>query len=106
MKVKNKHGAKMVEPSSDFRLPLDLLLILDAETLEEALNCKYAVEHENEIQFCRDDDDLHATVEELDGAKFYTIDEIETDRIEAIIELLNMAEHDNLLGHVLDRIVR
>lgn len=96
----------MSEPSSDFRLPLDLLLIHDVESLEEALNCKYAVEHENEIQFCRDEDVLHTTIEDLEGVKYYTIDEIESDRIEAIIQLLNMAENDTMLGHVIDRIVR
>jgi hypothetical protein len=106
MKVSVKKVQKMTDSSSDFRLPLDLLLIHDVETLEDALKCQYAVEHENEIQFCKDKDELEAIIEDLEGAKYYTIDDIESDRIEAIIDLLNLAEKDNLLGHVLDRIVR
>lgn len=107
MTVKNKKGVKMAgESSIDVRLPLDLLLILDADVLEEALTCKYAVEHEFEIQFCKNDEDLEATIEDLEGAKYYVIDDIEHDRIQAIIDLLNLAEENAILGHVLDRIVR
>lgn len=107
MTVKNKKGIKMAgDSSSDVRLPLDLLIIHDVDVLEEALTCKYAVEHEHEIQFCKDDEDLEATIEDLEGVKYYTIDDIEHDRIQAIIDLLNMAEENAILGHVLDRIVR
>lgn len=89
-------------------LPLDLLLLHDVDALEDALSCKYAVEHEQEIQFCEDDDDLQSILEDLDpeSVKYYEIDEIESDRINAIIDLLNKAEEDNILGHILDRIIR
>jgi hypothetical protein len=97
---------KTMAESSELRLPLDLLLIHDVDSLEEALSCRYAVEHENEIQFCKNDEDLQEALADLEGYKYYTIDDIETDRIQAIIDLLNHAENDNLLGHILDRIVR
>jgi hypothetical protein len=98
----------MREKTYGTRLPLDLLLILDVSDLDEALICKYALEHENEIQFCRNDEDLKETLSELedDEAVYYEIDEIEHDRIQAVIDLLNKAEADNILGHILDRVVR
>ena len=88
------------------RLPLDLLLIHDVEDLEESLNCKWAVEHEHEIFFCQTDDDLEDLVLDFETYVYYKIDDIETDRIQAIIDLLNRAEEDNILSHILDRIVR
>lgn len=88
------------------RLPLDLLLIHDSEDLEEALNAKWAVEHEHEIFFCQTDDDLEDLVTDFESYVYYNIDEIESDRIKAIIDLLNRAEEDNILSHILDRIVR
>ncbi len=91
---------------SDIRLPLDLLLILDTEDLEHALNCKYAVEYEQEIQFCQDDDELHDMLEDMDNPNYYRIDDIESDRIQAIIDLLNKSEEDAVLGRIIDRIVR
>ncbi len=94
------------ESSSDLRLPLDLLIILDVETLEDALVCEYAVEYENEIKFCKNEDDLSMVIEDMDGAKYYKIDDIELDRIQAIIDLLNRSEEDPILSHILDRIVR
>lgn len=90
-----------------FRLPLDLLLIHDVDELEEALHCKYAVEHEYEIIFCRDDDRLQDLKTEInEDINYYIIDDIENDRIQAVIDLLNTAEENNYLGHLLDRIVR
>lgn len=94
----------MTDPG--IRLPLDLLLIHDVETLEEALHCRYAVEHEHEINFCKNDTELQEFIEDLENYVYYEIDEIELDRIHAIIDLLNMAEDNNILGHVIDRIVR
>ena len=91
---------------SDIRLPLDLLLILDTEDLEHALNCEYAIEYEQEIQFCKDDDELQEIIEDMDNPKYYKIDDIENDRIQAIIDLLNKSEEDVMLGRILDRIVR
>jgi hypothetical protein len=88
------------------RLPLDLLLIQDVDILEEALHCKYAVEHEGDIKFCKNDDDLDEFLLELEDYKYYEIDDIEHERINAIIDLLNKAENDTILGHILDRIVR
>ena len=38
--------------------------------------------------------------------KWYAIDTIENDRIRAVIDLLNMAENNKMLGHIIDRIVR
>lgn len=96
----------MATQKTDIRLPLDLLLILDVEILEEGLSSKYAVEYENEITFCKDQDDLDETICDMDNPNYYPIDEIELDRIQAIIELLNRAENDNILGHILDRVVR
>lgn len=92
--------------SSDLRLPLDLLIILDVETLEEAMTSEYAVEYESEIRFCKNDTDLATVIEDMEDARYYKVDEIEHDRIQAIIDLLNKAEEDPLLGHILDRIVR
>jgi hypothetical protein len=91
---------------SEIRLPLDLLLILDTDDLENALNCKYAVEYEQEIQFCKNDDELQEIIEDMDSPKYYIIDDIEFDRIQAIIDLLNKSEEDILLSRILDRIVR
>jgi hypothetical protein len=97
----------MSNPNDDIRLPLDLLLVNDVDTLEEALQCKYAVEHEAEIFFCRDDTALEALKEDLgDDIRYYTVDLIENDRIQAVIDLLNLSEENNYLGHLLDRIVR
>lgn len=98
----------MREKTSGTRLPLDLLMILDVSDLDDALVCKYAVEHESEIQFCRDDLELKETLAELedDDVVYYEIDDIEHDRIQAVIDLLNKAEADNILGHILDRVVR
>lgn len=96
----------MIE-NDDIRLPLDLLLINDVETLEEALICKYAVEHEAEIFFCKSSEILQEMKDELgDSIKSYSIDSIENDRIQAVIDLLNLAETDNYLSHLLDRMVR
>lgn len=106
MMPKLKGITKPMSNSSELRLPLDLLLIHDVDSLEEAILCKYAVEHENEIIFCKTDEDLQETISDLEGHKYYTIDDIETDRIQAIIDLLNRAEIDDVLGHILDRIVR
>jgi len=92
---------------SDIRLPLDLLLCNDVDSLEEALISKYAVEFECEIFFCKNKSDLKAMLEEYgDNANWYPIDEIENDRIKAIIDLLNLSEENGVLGHILDRIVR
>lgn len=88
------------------RLPLDLLLIHDSEDLEESISCKWAVEHEQEIFFCKDDDDLQDLIQDFEKYKYYKIDEIELDRIKAVIDLLNKSETDNFLSHILDRIVR
>lgn len=104
--IKKQVKTMASESSNELRLPLDLILIHDVDSLEEALHCKYAVEHENEIQFCRDDAALQDIVEDLEGVKYYTIDDIETDRIQAVIDLLNRAEEDSTLSHILDRIVR
>lgn len=92
---------------SYLRLPLDLLLIHDVEALEESINCKYAIENDGEIIFCHDTDELEDYQMEFgDNMKFYQMDEIERDRIKAVIDLLNKAEEDNYLGHLLDRLVR
>ena len=88
------------------RLPLDLLLVLDADELEEAITAKYAVEYEQEIQFCKDDHDLKELIEDMDNPRYYEIDEIELDRIQAVVDLLNKAEDDQFLNHVINRIVR
>jgi len=88
------------------RLPLDLILIHDVEDLEEALHAKWAIEHEQEIFFCQTDDDLEDLVQDFENYTYYRIDEIELDRIKAIIDLLNKSEDDKILGHILDRIVR
>lgn len=92
---------------SYIRLPLDLLLIHDSEALEESISCKYAIENDGEIIFCHDDSDLEDYQEELgEHIKYYEIDDIEQDRIKAVIDLLNKAEEDAYLGHLLDRLVR
>lgn len=116
--MKKKYAKKIIQkpeiiqeieedkPVAGIRLPLDLLLIHDAEDLEEALTSKWAVEHEGEIFFCQNDDDLEDLVLDFENYVYYEIDEIETDRIKAIIELLSRAEDDNILGHIIDRIVR
>jgi hypothetical protein len=88
------------------RLPLDLLLIHDSEDLEDALTSKWAIEHEHEIFFCKTDDDLKDLIQDFENYKYYEIDDIESDRIKAVIDLLNKAETDNMLSHILDRIVR
>lgn len=88
------------------RLPLDLILVHDVDDLEEALTAKWAVEHEHEIYFCQTDDDLEDLVQDFEQYKYYRIDDIENDRIQAVIDLLNKAEVDNMLSHILDRIVR
>lgn len=94
---------------TDLRLPLDLLLINDVETLESALESNYALEFECEISFFHTKKDLEEELRSIgdqDHIKWYKIDEIENDRIKAVIDLLNMAEENNILGHILDRIVR
>jgi len=97
----------MTTPSDDIRLPLDLLLINDVDSLENALDAKYAVEHEAEIFFCQNDESLQALKDDLgEDIKFYEIDVVENDRIKAVIELLNKSEEDLFLGHIIDRIVR
>lgn len=88
------------------RLPLDLLLVLDVDELEQALISKYAVEYDQEIQFCKDDDDLAELIEDMDNPRYYEMDDIELDRIQAVIDLLNKAEVDSILSHIIDRIVR
>lgn len=88
------------------RLPLDLLLVLDVDELELALTGKYAVEYEQEIQFCKNDEDLKELIEDMDNPKYYEIDDIELDRIQAVIDLLNKSEDDAILSHIIDRIVR
>ena len=64
------------------------------------------MEHEQEIFFCQTDDDLTDLVQDFEQYKYYRIDDIENDRIRAVIDLLNKAEIDNTLSHILDRIVR
>lgn len=110
--IKKTFSKKIIEEENEkkdhigVRLPLDLLLIHDVEDLEESLTCKWAVEHEHEIFFCQTDDDLEDLVLDFENYSYYKIDEIEIDRIQAIIDLLNRAEVDNILSHILDRIVR
>jgi hypothetical protein len=92
---------------NEIRLPLDLLLCHDVESLEEALVSKYAIEFECEIFFCKNKSDLKSMLEEYgENARWYQIDEIENDRIRAVIDLLNLSEENSLLSHILDRIVR
>ena len=88
------------------RLPLDLLLIKDTDELELAQNAKWAVEHEGDIYFCDTDDDLQDLILDFEKFVYYQIDEIEIDRIQAIIDLLSIAEKEQMLSHILDRIVR
>jgi hypothetical protein len=93
--------------NDEIRLPLDMLLIHDVDDLEEALFAKFAVEFECEIHFCKNKTDLDSLILEFgDDAKWYAIDTIENDRIRAVIDLLNMAENNKMLGHIIDRIVR
>lgn len=110
MKKKTAKKIKIVDTedtsSAGLRLPLDLIIIHDVEDLEEALSAKWAVEHEHEIYFCQTDDDLEDLVQDFEKYVYYKIDEIEIDRIQAVIDLLNKAEEDNMLSHILDRIVR
>lgn len=110
MKKKAAKKIKIVDiedtSSAGLRLPLDLIIIHDVEDLEEALSAKWAVEHEHEIYFCQTDDDLEDLVQDFEKYVYYKIDEIEIDRIQAVIDLLNKAEEDNMLSHILDRIVR
>jgi hypothetical protein len=107
MKKNKKNFLNKLEENTDIRLPLDLLLILDVEELENALICNYAVESDGEITFYSSNSDAETFVDELeDNYKVYRIDEIEHDRIQAIIDLLNKAENDTILGHILDRVVR
>ena len=94
------------ESSNGVRLPLDLLLIHDVEDLEEALRSKWAVESDGEIIFLMNKKDLEEFVLDLDEYKYYGIDEIEHDRIRAVIDLLNKAEDDNILDHIINRLVR
>lgn len=95
-----------MQKENSIRLPLDLLLVLDVEELENAMNCQYAIEHENEIEFCKTKDELDIIIEDYEDYDWYEIDEIEYDRINAVIDLLNKAEDDAILGHILDRVVR
>ena len=90
------------------RLPLDLLMSLDVDTLENALSCQYALEHESEIFFCESGIELKRMKEDLgeENVVFYTIDDIEYDRIQAVIDLLNYCEENNVVGHLVDRMVR
>ena len=92
---------------SDYiRLPLDLLLIHDVEMLEYSLLCKYAMEFESEIYFCRTKAELKDFLQEHDDVRWYEIDDIEHDRIYAVMELLNMAESNKTLGALIDRLVK
>jgi hypothetical protein len=95
--------------SDDLRLPLDILLTCDAEYLEEALLCRYAIEHEGEIFFCRDEKnllDMKYEMELADDFRHYIIDEIENDRIQAVIDLLSHSEENSYISHLIDRLVR
>ncbi len=89
------------------RLPLDLLLVNDVETLEDALSSTYAIEHEAEIFFCKSIECLESYKEDFgENINYYKIDDIEIDRIKSVIDLLNMADENKILGHILDRMVR
>ena len=94
------------DSTTGLRLPLDLLLIHDVDDLEDSLTSKWVVESDGEISFHRSDSDLEGFVEDLDEFKYYQLDDIEHDRIRAAIELLNKAEDDNFLDHILNRLVR
>jgi PHD/YefM family antitoxin component YafN of YafNO toxin-antitoxin module len=94
------------ESNNGIRLPLDLLLVHDVEDLEEALRSKWAVESDGEIIFLLNKKDLEEYVLDLDEYKYYSIDEIEHDRIRAVMDLLNKAEDDNILDHIINRLVR
>lgn len=89
------------------RLPLDLLFTSDSDDLENALTCEWAVEHEAEIFFCKDSKELKVLKEDLGtDIRYYKIDEIETDRIQAVIDVLSLCEEDKNLSHLIDRLVR
>lgn len=92
----------------DIRLPLDILLVHDVDYLEDGLNCTFALIHENDIHFCKNKKVLENMIEEMeiDTPKWYEIDEVEKDRICAVIDLLNMADENTVLSHILDRLVR
>lgn len=104
--VSKKKNEIADESNSGLRLPLDLLLIHDVEDLEESLRSKWAVESDGEIIFFMNKKDLEEYILELEEYKYYGIDEIEHDRIRAVIDLLNKAEDDNILDHIINRLVR
>jgi len=103
---KKKKFEILEDSTSGLRLPLDLLLIHDVEDLEDSLSAKWVVESDGAITFHKTDYDLELFVEDLDEFKYYQLDDIEHDRIHAAIELLNKAEDDNFLDHILNRLVR
>ena len=91
----------------ELRLPLDLLLIHDVEDLEDSLRSKYAIEHKSELIFCKTEDELNDYKLEFgEDVKYYEMDEIETDRIQAVIDLLNLGEEQSYFGHLIDRLVK
>jgi hypothetical protein len=91
----------------EIRLPLDLLIVSDAEDLENGISSKYAVINEAELIFCKDEEELEDLKKDLgESVRIMEMDEIETDRIRAVIDLLTKAEEDNYLSHLLDRMVR
>lgn len=92
--------------ASELRLPLDLLLVHDVETLETAITAAFAIEADGEIYFCRDQSELDGYLDTYPTSKWYEVDSIESDRVRAVIDLLNKADEDPLLDHILDRIVR
>lgn len=93
--------------TDDIRLPLDMLLLNDVDTLEDSLNSKYALEFECEIYFCRTKKEINEMLSEFgDDVKWYEIDSIENDRIRATIDLLNMAEENKYISHIVDRLVK
>jgi hydrogenase maturation factor len=104
--VSKKKNELADESNSGLRLPLDLLLIHDVEDLEEALRAKWAVESDGEILFISNKKDLEEYLSDLEEYKYYSIDEIEHDRIRAVIDLLNKAEDDALLDHIINKLVR
>jgi hypothetical protein len=92
--------------SDDIRLPLDMLLIHDVEMLEYSLVCKFAMEFESEIYFCKTKSELKDFIREHEDVRWYEIDDIEHDRIRAVMDLLNMAETNQTLGTIIDRLVK
>lgn len=91
----------------DIRLPLDMLLLNDVDSLEDALSSKYALEFECEIYFCRTKKQIKELLLEFgEDVKWYEIDDIENDRIRAAIDLLNMAEENQYISHIVDRLVK